>query len=118
MPYVIAGGYNLHLSLIGMTVIPGESACYQCGCITLDERQAGELENLRKLNRPWRNIGNLVPLAGITSSFAVNEVIRLAVRSSRLKPRMLNRRGEFNFLTNELHFIELPPRRECGCQAV
>lgn len=117
MPYVIAGGYNLHLSLIGMTVIPGETACYHCGRITLNERQAGDLEDLRKLNRPWRNIGNLAPLAAITASFAVNEVIRLALRSDKLKPQMLNRRGEFNFLTNELHFIELPPRKECGCHA-
>lgn len=116
MPYVIAGGYNLHLSLIGMTVIPGESACYHCGRVTLDERQASDLDELRKLKRPWRNVGNVAPLAAITSSFAANEVIRLAVRSSRLRPRMLNRRGEFNFLTNQLHFVALPPRAECNCQ--
>ena len=115
MPYVIAGGYNLHLSLIGMTVIPGESACYHCGRMTLDERQASDLDNLRKLVRPWRNVGNIAPLAAITSSFAANEVVRLAVRSPRLMPKMLNRRGEFNFLTNQLHFVELPRRDDCGC---
>jgi molybdopterin/thiamine biosynthesis adenylyltransferase len=117
MPYVIAGGYNLHLSLIGMTVIPGESACYHCSRMSLDEMQAGDLEDLRKLVRPWRNVGNIAPLAAITSSFAANEVIRLAVRSTRLMPRMLNRRGEFNFLTNRLHLVDLPPRTDCGCQA-
>ena len=37
IPYVIAGGYNLHLSLIGMTVSPGVSACFNCSRITLDE---------------------------------------------------------------------------------
>ena len=115
LPYVIAGGYNLHLSLIGMTVIPGKYACYNCGCITLAERQGNELDDMRKLVRPWRNIGNLAPLAAITASFAVNEVIRLAMPPHRLQPRMVNRRGEFNFLTNELHYTELPPRKECGC---
>lgn len=117
VPYVIAGGYNLHLSLIGMSVIPGESACYQCGRLTLDELQKGELADLKKLVRPWRNIGNLGPLAAITASFAANEVIRLAVGSTRLTPTMLNRRGEFNFLTNELHFVELPRREDCECMA-
>ena len=115
MSYVIAGGYNLHLSLIGMTVIPGKSACYHCGCIGLGEHQGDDLQNLRKLVRPWRNIGNLAPLAEITASFAANEVVRLAVASDRLPPRMLGRRGEFSFLTNELHMVELPPRLECGC---
>lgn len=115
-PYVIAGGYNLHLSLVGMTVIPGETACYQCGRITLDEVQSQELLELKRLNRPWRNIGSLGPLVAITSSFTVNEVIRLALASpGRLLPVMLNRRGEFNFQTNKLHFIDLPRRKECLC---
>lgn len=116
-PYVIAGGYNLHLSLVGLTVIPGESSCYQCGRITLEEAQGNELDDMRKLVRPWRNIGNLGPLAAITSSFASNEVLRLVLPRDRIKPAMLNRRGEFNFLTNQMHFTELPPREECGCGA-
>lgn len=115
IPYVIAGGYNLHLSLIGMTVLPGQSACYHCGRITLDEKPSNQLGKLRKLSRPRRNVGNLGPLAAITASFAVNEVIRLAVRGPRVAPRMLNRRAEFNFLTNQLHSVDLPPRDECGC---
>lgn len=115
IPYVIAGGYNLHLSLIGMTVIPGKSACYQCSRIGLEELQGDDLVGLRKLHRPWRNIGSLAPLAAITASLAVSEVIRLALAGDRIQPAMLNRRGEFNFLTNEIHFTDLPPRRECGC---
>lgn len=114
-PYVIAGGYNLHLSLIGMTVLPGETACYHCGRITLEDLQGDDLVGLRKLARPWRNIGNLAPLAAITASFAANEVIRIALCDSRIRPAMINRRGEFNFLTSEMHFTSLPPRPECGC---
>ena len=114
-PYVIAGGYNLHLSLIGMTVLPGRTACYHCGRLTLEELQGNDLIGMRKLARPWRNIGNLAPLAAITASFAANEVIRLAISDSRVLPAMINRRGEFNFLSGEIHFVSLPPRRECGC---
>ncbi len=113
--YVIAGGYNLHLSLIGMTVVPGRTACYQCGRMTLEDLQGDDLVDLRKLARPWRNIGNLAPLAAITSSFAAAEVLRVALADSRIPPAMINRRGEFNFLTNEMHFTSLPPRSECGC---
>jgi molybdopterin/thiamine biosynthesis adenylyltransferase len=117
IPYVIAGGYNLHLSLIGMTVIPGESACFNCSRITLNEREDESLQGVRRLWRPKRNLGSLAPLTGITSSLAASEVLRLAVGSDRLRPAMWNRRGEFNFLTNELSFVDLPPRPECGCTA-
>lgn len=113
--YVIAGGYNLHLSLIGMTVLPGQTACYHCGRLTLEDLQGDDLVGLRKLARPWRNIGNLAPLAAITASFAASEVIRVALSDCRIRPAMINRRGEFNFLTNEMHFTSLPPRSECGC---
>jgi molybdopterin/thiamine biosynthesis adenylyltransferase len=115
VPYVIAGGYNLHLSLIGMTVSPGVSACFNCSRTTLDELEDESLRGVRRLWRPKRNLGSLSPLTGITSSLATSEVLRLAVRSERLRPAMWNRRGEFNFLTNELSFVNLPPRSECGC---
>ena len=115
VPYVIAGGYNLHLSLIGLTVSPGVSACFNCSRITLDELEDESLQGVRSLWRPQRNLGSLSPLTGITSSLAASEVLRLAVRSERLRPAMWNRRGEFNFLTNELSFVNLPQRPECGC---
>ncbi|KKM05071.1 hypothetical protein LCGC14_1757810 [marine sediment metagenome] len=115
IPYVIAGGYNLHLSLIGMTVSPGLSACFNCSRITLDQLEDESLRGVRRLWRPKRNLGSLAPLTGITSSLAASEVLRLAVASERLVPAMWNRRGEFNFLTNELSFVDLPPRPECGC---
>src|SRR5205085_2811128 len=88
VPYIIAGGYNLHLGLVGLTVLPGASACYECSRISLSELQADDLVGVRKLHRPWRNIGNLGPLAAVTSSFATNEVLRVAARSDRLRPAM------------------------------
>ncbi len=115
VPYVIAGGYNLHLSLIGMTVNPGVSACFNCSRIRLEELEDESLRGVRRLWRPKRNLGSLSPLTGITSSLAVSEVLRLAVKSDRLLPAMQNRRGEFNFLTNELSFVDIPLRQECGC---
>lgn len=118
IPYVIAGGYNLHLSIIGMTVIPGSSACFKCGELTLKEQENRAIEGVRRLWRPKRNIGNLSPLAATASSFSASEVFRLAARSERMLPAMLNRRGEFNFLTNTLSFVDLPRRSECGCQEV
>lgn len=115
IPYIIAGGYNLHLSLIGPTVLPFETACFECMALTLEEINAATLRNIKKLPRIQRNLGNLAPLTGISSSFVVNEVIRIASRSPYLKPTMVNRRGEYNFLTNKINFIDLPKRFDCPC---
>jgi hypothetical protein len=114
IPHIIAGGYNLHLSLIGQTIIPFESACFECADIVLNGKNQQELMGVRKLVRSERNLGNLAPLAGITASFAVNEILRLIFRNENLQPKMLNRRGEFNFLTNKISFFDLPKQQNCS----
>ncbi len=114
IPHIIAGGYNLHLSLIGQTIIPFESACFECADITLNRNNQKALIGVRKLVRNERNLGNLAPLTGITSSFVVNEVLRIVFRCQNLQPKMLNRRGEFNFLTSKINFFELPKQNNCA----
>ncbi|GAB6142437.1 hypothetical protein JCM14076_31670 [Methylosoma difficile] len=114
IPHIIAGGYNLHLSLIGQTIIPFESACFECADMVLNRNNQQELMGVRKLVRSERNLGNLAPLAGVTASFAVNEVLRLIFRNENLQPKMLNRRGEFNFLTNKINFFDLPKQQNCN----
>jgi len=59
IPHIVAGGYNLHLSLIGPTIIPFETPCYKCIELGLDQLQNEDFSHLRKLVRPKRNIGNL-----------------------------------------------------------
>lgn len=113
IPHIIAGGYNLHLSLIGQTIIPFESACFECADVALNRNNQEELMGVRKLVRAERNLGNLAPLAGITASFAVNEVLRLVFRCENLQPKMLNCRGEFNFLTSKINFFDLPKQNNC-----
>lgn len=114
IPHIIAGGYNLHLSLLGPTIIPYKTACLECMRLTLNELNKQDLIDLRKLDRPKRNIGNLAPITSISASFAVNETIRIAAQNKRIEPAMTNRRGEFNFLTNKIHYIDLPRRSDCN----
>ena len=113
IPHIIAGGYNLHLSLIGPTILPYESPCLLCIGRGLKEDQSDDFSRVRKLYRSKRNIGNLSPLAGISASFACFEAIRVLVKSEKLRPEMTGRRGEFNFLTSKLNFSEYSRRRDC-----
>ena len=114
-PMLIAGGYNLHLSIIGMTIIPGETACTNCSKLTLDEIGQDISAGIKKLSRKERNLGNMAPTAAITSSFCALEVLRVALRPYGVVPAMINRRGEYNFFGSKISFTEIPPRQECGC---
>lgn len=113
VPLVVAGGYNLHLSLIGLSVVPGRTACFDCSLTYLRKALDPERLQLKKLPRQNRNIGNIAPLAAITASVASMEAIRLAIHDDRLPPVMKGRRGEFNFLDESFNWMDIPMQSDC-----
>ncbi len=113
IPLIVAGGYNLHLSLIGITVIPGKTACFDCSLIHLKQTLGQDGLQVKKLPRPNRNIGNVAPLAAITASVASMEAIRLAVDDDRLPPAMTGRRGEYNFMGETFDWMQIPRQPDC-----
>ena len=113
VPLVVAGGYNLHLSLIGLSVVPGKSACFDCSLTHFRKSIDPERLQVKKLPRQNRNIGNIAPLAAITASVASMEAIRLAIRDERLPPAMKGRRGEFNFFDERFDWIDIPMQTDC-----
>lgn len=115
IPYIIAGGYNLHLTLLGPTIIPFETSCYSCIDYQLNHDDViDDLMKSKKLVRPNRNIGNIVPMATITSTFVVNESIRTILKSTYLEPIMTNRRGNINFFNNKINFFNF--HRDPTCE--
>lgn len=113
VPLVVAGGYNLHLSLIGLSVVPGKTACFDCSLTFLRKAIDPERLQVKKLPRQNRNIGNIAPLAAITASIASMEAIRLAIRDDRLPPAMKDRRGEFNFFDESFDWVDIPMQTDC-----
>lgn len=91
------------------------SACFNCLRITLDELEDESLQGVRRLWRPKRYLGRFSPITGITSSLAAAQVLRVTAKSEKLRLAMLNCRSEFTVLTNQLSFVNLPPRSESGC---
>lgn len=113
IPHVIAGGYNLHLSLVGPTILPFQSACVECMRMGLDAFRPTDHDRMRKLARKTRKIGSIGPLVAIGATYVANEAIRAALAGSRLQPAMLNRRAEVNFVTGALSSVDLPRRADC-----
>lgn len=102
LPYIIAGGYNMHLSLVGPTVIPGETPCFHCIAYAMNQVGVDDLAGAERIVKEHRNIGNIAPLAAISASFVANECLKLLVGMPYMQPIMQGKRGEFNFLTKKL----------------
>ena len=111
IPHIIAGGYNLHVSLIGQTIIPHKTACVKCFEKQLREHNELELANMKKLATPGRKIGSIGSMCSLSASFASLEAIK--VLSKLITPSNVNRRGEFNIYNMEIKYHEYNKIEEC-----
>lgn len=111
IPHIVGGGYNLHLSLIGQTIIPRESACVKCFAKTLAEENKIDPSRVKKLARPNRRIGSLGPMCSLVASLIGMEAIK--VLTGAIKPANLNRRGEFDIRTMKMSYKNYDRRTDC-----
>ncbi|MDR7239159.1 HesA/MoeB/ThiF family protein [Neobacillus drentensis] len=110
-PHIIAGGYNLHLSLIGQTIIPFQSACVKCFETKLNEINQIDTSNLRKLHIENRKIGSFGPMCAISASIAAMEAIKIL--SKVIKPANINRRGEFDIYSMDIKYMDISHDENC-----
>lgn len=111
IPHIIGGGYNLHLSLLGQTIIPFKSACVNCFKKSLEEENNIDTHNIKKLQVKNRKIGSFGPACSIIASFIGMEAIKVLSRS--IAPANLNRRGEFNIYTMDIKYKTYNQRSDC-----
>jgi molybdopterin-synthase adenylyltransferase len=111
IPHLIAGGYNLHLSLVGPTILPYESACVKCLETGLASLTPPLPAGMRRLARPNRKLGSIAPLCAISASFTVMEAIKVITGCA--PPANVNRRGEFDIHSRTLRYTDLPRRPDC-----
>ena len=111
IPHIIGGGYNLHLSLIGQTILPYKSACVKCFEKELNRVNEIDTNKLRKLNIKNRKIGSFGPMCSIISSMIGMETVK--VLSKKIVPDNLNRRGEFNIYDMNIKYHNIHKDEEC-----
>lgn len=111
IPHIIGGGYNLHLSLIGQTIIPYRSACVKCFETELKKINEIDTTSLRKLNIKNRKIGSFGPMCSIISSMIAMESIK--VLTKKITPSNLNRRGEFNIYNMDIKYHNIHKNDNC-----
>jgi len=90
--YCVAGGYNMHLGMIGPIIIPGVTR-------TFDEfleyqKRTDPLKDLRKV-RDLQQTGNIGPIAGVIANIQVMEIFKYLTGKGRIN---LNRFAEIDFM--------------------
>ncbi|WP_312176740.1 ThiF family adenylyltransferase [Chryseobacterium sp.] len=109
--HIIGGGYNLHQSLIGQVVIPGETACVECFRVHLDEINEIDTSNIYRLNSSARKVGSFPPLSSLSAAITANEAFKLLAGLKNIV--MHNSRTEF--MMRELNFSNLLMNRRPDC---
>lgn len=102
IPHIVGGGYNLHLSLIGQTVIPGKTACVMCFQKQLEEENKIDPSRVKKLMIRNRKVGSFGPMCAIIANFVGMEAIK--VLTGCTFPANANRRGEFDIYTMDIKY--------------
>lgn len=112
IPHIVGGGYNLHISLVGQTIIPYETACYNCFDMQLKEINDIEGTNIKRLNTKNRKIGSFGPMCSIVASFIGMEAIK--VLSKHIMPDNINRRGNFDIYDMTLEYKQFEKMPDCS----
>lgn len=111
IPHIIGGGYNLHLSLIGQTVLPGQTACVNCFRKKLEEENKIDPQKVKKLAVKNRKVGSFAPMCSMIASMVGMEAIKILCK--RIIPSNVNRRGEFDIYTMDLQYKKYERREDC-----
>lgn len=112
IPHIVGGGYNLHLTLIGQSIIPFQTACFECFNIALGELNKIELKNVKKLHRENRKLGSFSPLSGLASTLASLDAFKILIGRNDLL-QQANKRIEFNLREHKFNTIEINRNPNC-----
>lgn len=111
IPHIVGGGYNMHLSLIGQTVMPGKSACVKCFQLQLEEENTIDSQRVKKLQIKNRKVGSFGPMCSMIASFVGIEAIK--VLTGCVEPANINRRGEFDIYSMNIKYKNFIRRDDC-----
>lgn len=109
--HCVGGGYNLHQTLVGQIIIPGETACVECFRLELEELNVIDTSNITRLDNPKRKIGSFPPLSALSASITSNEAFKFLSGIGHYC--MANNRTEFTL--REMNFMTIPFKRRQDC---
>jgi len=112
IPHIVGGGYNLHLTLIGQTIIPFQSACFECFKTALNSINKNDLNNVKALHRENRKLGSFAPLSGISASLAALDAFKVLICKYETL-QQINKRIEFNVQDLKFQVVDIDRNPSC-----
>ena len=109
IPHIVGGGYAGHFGLIGPTIIPGQTACWEC----YQANHKEEKLDLKPLT-PWaprRSSASIAPIAAIVANIQLWDALRILSRVG--SPTGINKTGEIDFMTLSIRWKELSTEHFC-----
>jgi molybdopterin/thiamine biosynthesis adenylyltransferase len=103
IPYMVSGGYNLHLGMIGPIIVPGKTLTFQN--FLEHQKKQDKLSNLEKI-KDIESTGNLGPIAGAVANIQVMEIFKYLTGKGKVN---LNRFGEIDFMNLSLTWNQFGP---------
>ncbi|EAL1123076.1 ThiF family adenylyltransferase [Campylobacter coli] len=112
IPHIIGGGYNLHLTLVGQSIVPHKTACFECFHVKLDEINGKFTQDIRKLERKNRKIGSFTPLCAISASLSALDAFKILCGFED-KLTNASKRIEFKLRNLDFEIINIPKYDNC-----
>lgn len=107
IPHIISGGYNGHQGMIGPTIIPEKTICWECIIKAIEK----EYEDWQQIIQ-GKATGSLGCLSAIISNIQVWECIRFLITEDQTP--MQNAKGEFNFSNFDLKIKKFYEEQKCN----
>jgi molybdopterin/thiamine biosynthesis adenylyltransferase len=103
IPYLVSGGYNLHLGMIGPIIIPGKTLKFRD--FLEYQKRNDRLSNLEKI-KDIETTGNLGPIAGTIANIQVMEIFKYLTGKGKIN---LNKFGEIDFMDLSITWNKFGP---------
>ena len=92
IPYCIAGGYNLHLGMVGPIIVPGKTLTFEN---FLEYQKSHDALSKLKVVKDINQTGNLGPIAGAVANIQTMEIFKYLIGRGDLN---LNKFAEIDFM--------------------
>jgi|SRR3989344_2360981 len=113
IPYCIAGGYNLHLGMVGPIIVPGKTACFDC--FLEYQKENDPLKDL-ELVKDIEQTGSLGPIAGAVANLQVMEIFKYLINKGSIN---LNKFAEIDFMNFNVEWRKFSKREDCiNCMGI
>jgi molybdopterin/thiamine biosynthesis adenylyltransferase len=103
IPYLVSGGYNLHLGMIGPIIVPGKTLNFQD--FSDYQKRKDRLSSLEKV-KDIEATGNLGPIAGAVANIQVMEIFKYLTGIGKVN---LNKFGEIDFMDLSISWNQFGP---------